>query len=512
MSHNLFARKNGSFTQQRHFIYLLILLLTLITATACGGGQAPEASKARSRAVINAGAIVPAEAVRVAEYLSYYEQQFPEPTGETLGLDLRLGNSRMPVEGGPVWLQIGVQARSAETDFVAPLNLALVIDSSGSMADPDKMPYVKQSLRLFLESLQPNDIVSIVTYSDEAQLLLPAQPLGDGRWVQATIERLQPDGSTNLHAGMMLGFAEANRNFDIRRNNRVILLTDGIANAGVTDSERIIADALNYNEQGIYLSTIGLGLEFNDALLSELAHQGQGGYSFVDSAQEMERIFREHVAGLKQRAASDISLTISPAPGVRLVSITGLEGLPPADGVSIPRPPLGSGDSSVVLAQLEVEPAYRAGAQPVATVRLSYFDEAGQRSVVSEQPITVERVANLAGYDPTWDLEILRNVTLQQTAEGMREIDRLFQAGQYEAAWRQAAALESRLAEVARLTNDSQVSEDVTLMRRYQETLAEALWQTEGRTPRLNDLPASPTEERPYRGAEPAALPTIEIR
>ena len=511
MLHSLFIRKNNRTGIQRRFTPLLILLLCLVTTAACGG-QAPEASKARSRAVINAGAIVPAEEVRVAEYLNYYEQHFPEPTNDPLALDLRLGNSRMPSQAGPVWLQIGIQARSAESDFVAPLNLALVIDSSGSMADADKMPYVKQSLRLFLESLQPNDIVSIITYSDEAHLLLPAQPLGDGRWVQATIDKLQPDGSTNLHAGMMLGFQEVNRTFDIRRNNRVILLTDGIANAGETNPERIIADALTYNQQGIYLSTIGLGLEFNDALLSELAHQGQGGYSFVDSAQEMDRIFREHVAGLKQRVAGDISLTVSPGPGVRLVSVTDLDGIPPAEGVTIPRPPLGSGDSNVILAQLEVEPAYRARTQPLATVQLTYFDEAAQRPVFSEQTITVERVENLTGYDPTWDLEILRNVTLQQTAQGMREIDSLFQAGQYETAWRQAAALESRLAEVARLTNDPQVVEDVTLMRRYQETLAEALWQTEGRTPALTDLPAAPSQERPYRGSEPAALPTVEIR
>jgi hypothetical protein len=218
------------------------------------------------------------------------------------------------------------------------------------------------------------------------------------------------------------------------------------------------------------------------------------------------------VAGLKQRVAGDISLTVSPGPGVRLVSVTGLDGIPPAEGVTIPRPPLGSGDSNVILAQLEVEPAYRAGTQPLATVQLTYFDEAAQRPVFSEQTITVERVENLTGYDPTWDLEILRNVTLQQTAQGMREIDSLFQAGQYETAWRQAAALESRLAEVARLTNDPQVGEDVTLMRRYQETLAEALWQTEGRTPALTDLPAAPSQERPYRGSEPAALPTVEIR
>jgi Ca-activated chloride channel family protein len=501
------------------WLLLMLLLLALISTAACGG-QAPEASKARSRAVINAGAIVPAEEVRVAEYLQYYEQHFPEPSQDAVGLDLRLGNSRMPAQGGPVWLQMGLQARSAETDIVAPLNLALVIDRSGSMSDQGKMDYVKQSLRIFLESLKPEDRVAIVTYSDEAELLLPAQPVGEGRWVQGVIDRIQPGGSTNLHAGMLLGLQEVDRTFDVRRNNRVILLTDGIANVGGTDPNQIAADALTYNQRGIYLSTIGLGLEFNDALLSQLADQGQGGYSFIDSAQEMERVFREHVAGLKQRVASEVSLTVIPEAGVQLAGLTGLEGVLPAEGASVPLWPLGSGDSAVILAHLQVQPmAGPAGVRPLARVQLNYFDEFARRPVVVEQVITVEIAPNLSGYDPTWDLEILRNVTIQQTAEGMREIDRLFQAGQYEEAWRLAGQLEAQLTNVAQLTGDSQMGEDVKLMQRYQQTLAEAVWQTQNRAPQLADRPlATPAEPRPYRGeagGQPVptpSLPTVEVR
>lgn len=497
-----------------------ILLLLLVGLTACAGGQAPDASKAHSRAIINAGAIVPAEEIRVAEYLQYYEQHFPEPVQDSVGLDLRLGNSRIPAQGGVAWLQMGLQTRSAETEMVAPLNLALVIDSSGSMSDQDKMTYVKQAMRVFLASLKPDDIVALVVYSDGAEVVLPAQPAGDGSWIQATIDRIQPSGSTNLHAGMMLGFQEVEKNFDIRRNNRVILLTDGIANVGVTEPQQIAADALTYTQRGIYLSTIGLGLELNDALLNQLADQGQGGYSFVDSPQEMDRIFREHVAGLKQRVANDVSLTVIPEAGVRLMGLTGFEGMPPAEGANVKLWPLGTGDSSVILAQLQVDPALGSvGSRPLARVQLRYFDEFAQRPVLVEQTVVAEVAANLTGYDPTWDLEILRNVTIQQTAEGMRQIDRLFQAGQYEEAWRLATQLEAQLTEVAQLTGDSQMRADVELMQRYQQTLADAVWQTENRAPGLAEAPLlSPTEQRPYRGnseGQPVptpSLPMIEVQ
>jgi Ca-activated chloride channel family protein len=494
-------------------IFTSVLVVIATVATACSAAQAPQASKARSRAVINAGAIVPAEEIRVAEYLQYYDQHFLEPEKEAVGLDLRLGNSRMPAQGGPAWLQIGLQTKSAASEIVAPLNIALVIDRSGSMDAPDKMPYLKQSLRIFLEGLHPDDIVSLVAYSDQAEVLQPAQPVGDGRWIRHVIDNIYAGGSTNLHAGMEAGFQEVERNFDIRRNNRVILLTDGIANLGVTDPTQIAAAALTYNERGIYLSTIGLGVEFNDALLIKLADQGQGGYAFVDSAQEMDRIFREHVNGLKQRVASEVSVAVIPESDVRLVGLSGLDGPPPSEGANVPLWPLGTGDSSVIVAELRVGPAHlRTGLRPLARVQLSYFDEFAQRPVTVEQTVFAEIAPNLPGYDPTWDLEILRNVTIQQLAEGMHEIDHLFQAGRYEAAWRLAVNLEIQLAEAAQLTGDDQLRQDIGLIQRYQETLADAVWATQNRRPRMNEvMETAPTYQRPYRGHQDFTTPTASV-
>jgi hypothetical protein len=155
-------------------------------------------------------------------------------------------------------------------------------------------------------------------------------------------------------------------------------------------------------------------------------------------------------------------------------------------------------------------------------VQLHYFDEFARRPVTLEQTISAEMVVNMTGYDPTWDVEILRNVTVQQTAEGMREIDRLFQAGQYETAWRLAVGLEQKLNEVAQLTNDSQMRQDVELMRRYQQTLADAVWQTENRAPQLThseaeqlsfrddaEAPATITPDKLVSVPAPAVMPSM---
>jgi Ca-activated chloride channel homolog len=488
---------------------LALLTLAAIALLAAGCAAPMDASKSYSRGMINQGEIVPAENVRVAEYLNYYEQRFPAPVNEPLGLDLRLGNPQIPTAGGEVWLQIGLQARAAEPTERTPLNLALVIDRSGSMDTPDKMPYLKQSLRTFLQSLEPNDIVAIVAYDSEAEVILPAQPVGDGRWIQHTIDRIRPGGSTDLHGGMMLGFQEVDRNFDIRRNNRVLLLTDGIANAGVTNSDQIAQDALAYNQQGIYLSTIGLGRDFNDSLLSTLARQGKGAYHFIDSAQEMDKVFRQEVEGLVEKVAGDVTVAVQPLNGAALLEITGLEGTPPAAGAQVKLHDMGAGDSQVLLVRLQA-PNGAAGQRPLADVTLSYNDLFAQRPRSATGQATATAL-DLPGYDPLADVEVLRNVTIKRSAEAMQTISHLVRGGRYQEAWLLARDTELQLRTVAALTADEQMVQDADLFRRYQVTLGEYAPVEPVLTQPVQDTSTQPQRWGPSPQVTPT-LPAVEVR
>jgi Ca-activated chloride channel family protein len=487
--------------------WVLWFVLVMFSITGCAAGQ--DASRSYSRAVINRGSIVAEENVRVHEYLNHYEQRFPEPEEEPLALDLRLGNTQIPSTGGEVWLQIGLQVRRGEVEAPrTPLNLALVLDSSGSMADDGKMPYLKESLRVFLESLHPDDVVAIVAYSNKAKVLRKAQLVGEGDWIRHTVDSLVPSGGTNLHAGMMLGFKQVDRNFDIRRNNRVLLLTDGIANVGETDPDSIAADALEYNQQGIYLSTIGLGLDMNDHLLSTLAKQGRGAYHFIDSVQEMDKVFRKEVEGLVERVANDVRVSILPAPGVQLISVTGFEGQPPSSGAQVLLQDMGSGDSQVVIARLQVSSG-SLGSRALAKITLSFSDVFAQRDRETIKGISAT-VTEMGAYDPLADIEVLRNGTIVRMAESLKEIDRLFNTDRYEEAWMLAYAMEQELRSVAAMAADPTMLEDADLFQRYQITLATAL----GYDPALEDGPTPlPNQDQPQRwgpsGETP--LPSIEI-
>ncbi len=459
--------------------------------------------------MINQGEIIPAENIRVAEYLNYYEQRFPVPTSEPLGLDLRIGNPQIPTAGGEVWLQIGLQAREAVSKTRTPLNLALVIDRSGSMNTSDKMPYVKESLRTFLRTLAPDDIVAIVAYDTDAEVLLPAQPVGDGAWIQSTVDRIKPRGSTNLHGGMMLGFQEVDRNFDIRRNNRGILLTDGIANVGVTEPSQIAQDALAYNRKGIYLSTIGLGRDFNDSLLGTLARQGQGAYHFIDSAQEMDKVFRVEAEGLVEKAAGEVMVAVQPLAGVMLVEITGLEGTPPATGAQVRLHDMGAGDSQVLLVRLQA-PDGPAGPRALAEVTLSYNDIFARRQRSASGQVTATAAA-LTRYDSVADVELSRNVTIKRSAEALQAIAHLVRDGRYQEAWQLAHDTELQLRTIATLTADEQMVQDADLFRRYQVTLSQYAPAEPVRAQPTQDASAQPQRWGSAAKATPT-LPAVEVK
>jgi len=314
---------------------------------------------------------------------------------------------------------------------------------------------------------------------------VPGNKVGDGAWIENAINRLQPGGSTNLYDGLMMGFKEVDRNFDVRRNNRIILLTDGLANVGTTDPNTIANAARAYNDKGIYLSAIGLGKDFNDPLLSTLAKQGKGGYHFIDSAQEMDKVFRQEVSGMMQKAASDVSVVITPASGVSVDALTGYDNRPPAGAIQVKLQDMGTGDSQVVLAKLNVGSS-ASGRRSLATVELRYQDLFSKRNETMAQTVAVD-ASRLSNYDPTWDVEVLRNVTIQRTAEGLKEIDRLYKAQRYQEAWNVAYRLEQDLRTVARLTNESQMVKDADLMRTYQDTLSKWVQRQTGRPPQYSD-------------------------
>ncbi|NIS80740.1 MAG: VWA domain-containing protein [Anaerolineales bacterium] len=490
----------------------------ILSMTACAAPQ--DASRARSEYIADHGAtlaaqgyaseaellqgIMPAEEIRVEEYLNYYTQNFPQPDEGPLGWHATLGSTHLPDTGGEAWLQIGLQAAEATEQDIRPLNITLVLDKSGSMADADKMSFLKQSLYFFLEELDPEDIIAIVVYDDQPSVLLPAGSVGDGHTVRAAIEQLRPGGATNLHGGLMLGYEETMKFYAPELNNRVILLTDGIANRGVIDPEQIAADSLSYNQQGVFLSTIGLGFEFNDELLSMLSEQGKGNYHFINDAEEMERVFRQEAAGLVQTVATDVWLTLQLTGEVQVQRVYGYPYDLKEDVMRVQFDDAGAESSQILMVKMVV-PAGQGFDLTFAQATLEYTDVFAEIPVEQTEELTISYGAPTP-YDPFVSPSVRRNVTILRMAESLQQVSYLCDERKYQEALDLVLEITSDVWQIATQEGDEQMQEDIEILENYEITLQKLV--------DVSSMPPPPEPEQyePYdRGPMPCPTPLVTL-
>lgn len=356
--------------------------------------------------------------VAVEEFVNYHRHRLPLPkSGQAVALDARWGNGEFSAAQREAVLQIGfTTAEVNERTDLRPLNLSLVIDKSGSMAESDKMSRVKESLRTMIGKLRPEDIISIVVFDTDAQVLFPASRIGDGYELKRAIDCIEPDGSTNLHAGLMLGYREAQKNFRKDATNRVILLTDGIANVGVVEPTKIAVESSEFNGLGIDLSTIGVGLDLNNDLLRTLAERGRGLYHFVSDYQDIEKVFVNEVQSLVSSVAKKVEVSVDYDANLQIEKIYGYEPRLRANGFSINLDNMNNGLTQVVMVRFRARNATK-NSLPVR-VRLSYFDVQRGRTIEEVQQVGLT-VSRRDSCELLADGEVKKNYTIAELAQSL---------------------------------------------------------------------------------------------
>jgi Ca-activated chloride channel family protein len=201
-----------------------------------------------------------------------------------------------------------------------PLNLSLVLDRSGSMAGQPLRAAIEAAQNL-VEDLTPDDLLSVVIYDDVAETILPTQSVSDRSSIQKQIGKIQARGCTNLSAGWMMGCALAAANYSANKLNRVLLLTDGLANAGIIEPQVLIKTAREKAEQGIVTTTLGFGTYFNEDLLIDIANAGGGNFYFIQSPDEAADVFRIEMESLMSVVAQNLTVTLQPEGGVQITEI-----------------------------------------------------------------------------------------------------------------------------------------------------------------------------------------------
>ncbi|MDD5676978.1 MAG: von Willebrand factor type A domain-containing protein [Kiritimatiellae bacterium] len=267
------------------------------------------ASYTLSRNYLLRGQMPPPEAVRTEEFVNFFDYDYTPPIGPTFAVYTDCGPSAFG--RGMSLLKIGVKGRRLGREEKRDAVLTLLIDTSGSMATPDRIELVKDALSRMVARLGPTDKVAIVQYDSHARLLLEHTPASDKKRILAVIEGLQTSGSTAIEEGMREAYATAARGFNSAACNRVMLLSDGMANLGTTAAEDILKSVADYRKQGITLSVFGFGLgAYNDVMLETLANKGDGVYSFIDSPAEAQRVLVDDLAATVNLIARDAKIQV----------------------------------------------------------------------------------------------------------------------------------------------------------------------------------------------------------
>jgi Ca-activated chloride channel family protein len=269
-----------------------------------------KASYSNTRRMIKDGMLPPADAIRIEEMINYFSYEYPQPA-TSHPFSINLESAICPWNTQHQLVLVGLQGKKYAAEELPPANLVFLIDVSGSMADQNKLPLVKSSLRALVKQLRKEDKVSIVVYAGRAGLVLPATT-GDHKGdILSAIDQLSAGGSTAGGEGIQLAYKIAKENLAKDGNNRVILCTDGDFNVGVSSETELENLITSKRDEGIYLTVLGYGVgNYKDSKMEILADKGNGNYAYIDSQLEADKVLVQEMSGTLYTIAKDVKIQI----------------------------------------------------------------------------------------------------------------------------------------------------------------------------------------------------------
>ncbi|MDX2013195.1 MAG: von Willebrand factor type A domain-containing protein [Myxococcaceae bacterium] len=329
------------------------------------------ASYAVARRKILQGHLPPPSSVRVEEFVNYFKYSYPQPGSGPLAVTLDAAPS--PFTKGTHLVRVGVQGRRLSMSERKPAHLTFLVDVSGSMQSPDKLPLAQKALRLLVDNLRDGDTVSLVTYAGGVRVVLPHTGLEKKVQIHEAISALTAGGGTAMSSGIELAYSMAARALDSRSLSRVIILSDGDANIGPVSHEANLKLIAGHVKEGITVTTVGFGTgNYKDDLMEQFANKGNGNHYYVDSLLEAKRIFQTELGGTLEVIAQDVKLQVDFDPAqVKRYRLVGYENRDIADrdfrDDKVDAGEIGSGHTVTALYEVELAPG---AGERLCTVRV----------------------------------------------------------------------------------------------------------------------------------------------
>jgi len=360
------------------------------------------------------------------------------------------------------------------------LNLAMVLDRSGSMADRGKMTYARDAAMIVVDQMHTSDVLAVVEYDDMINVLWPASRVEARELIKRRIAELEPRGSTNLCGGLMKGADEALRYRDGSDISRVILLSDGLANEGVTDPREIYRLVREAKQRGITVSTMGLGLDYNEDLMQGIAEHGGGNYYYIEHPQQMGRIFARELNTLFTTVARDVVVRFRAGSKVNDVEVYGYTFDIDGDEVTIPLENFYSEEERSLLMKLELDPA-RAGELDLGELTLTYHDYLADESVDMRLDLSVDVSDDEDVVERSRNEHVVVEATLTDAEKRQDAIVRLYEEGDMDAAQAGLTELSESIGKIQDAVNSPKLAAKLEALSMEQRDMVVAESSASGR-------------------------------
>jgi Ca-activated chloride channel family protein len=381
----------------------------------------------------------------------------PRPNDDPVRLRLELDRPVLPADSREtVVLKVALDGARPVVTRRSPVNLALVIDKSGSM-NGEKIVRAREAALEAVRRLDAADIASLVVYDGRVRTLVPARRVGDGEALISAIEGIEASGGTNLHGGVVAGAEELRKNIEGAYTHRVLLLSDGQANVGPSTPEALGSLGARLVREGISVTTIGLGLDYNEDLMTRLARRSDGNTYFVEHGRDLARIFNQELGDVLSVVARRVVIEIDFPAGARPVRIVGRDGRVENRRAVVELNQLYGGQERFALVEVELDPARDRASRPVATARVRYEDAATARPATQEASAAARFSADREKVVAAANHRVQADYAANRLAEARDEAVTLADAGRRDEAAARLREVGSSLSEMGAFYNNQAV-------------------------------------------------------
>jgi len=446
-------------------VVIPVVVLLFPSGLLVAGGAQEEAGSDRGAYVAEQGRIILPEEIDIGSYVASIDYGYPDPVGD-LGVTLYSGHRQISTAGQEEIIQIGIQGKRTPFEDLPVLNLAFVFDSSGSMSEKDKIQWAKAAFDLFLRRLRQQDILSVVTFSEEANTLLEAtlvQEIIDRKGLLDKVHRVLSQGTSRLETGLDAGYRHVLKNYRPEHVNRVLLISDGLGSP-----EEAIEVVQAYREKGISLSTISVGMNCNLNTMKKLSKQGAGSSRFISNSEKMAEIFNTDLDRMIVPIAYDLALELELTQGAELLGTWGYNHRLAGNTIHYELPALHNRDYETILVQVRLPGGQVAGRKDIARLKLAYNDRAGAHHTMRPLSLLVDYTDSSIADGGIADPTVLKAGTMMHTAQALEAIGFLYYLNQKKAQ------------ELTRLNRSSWHNVDVLQEDRVEAVIASEKAETSG--------------------------------